>query len=243
MLWHRALARGRHAALGPAAGAQSAGGVTFLLDVQPIGIILAGGLARRLAGLDKGLIEIGGRPILGRLVERLAPQCAALVLNANGDAARFASFGLPVVSDDIEGFAGPLAGLLAGMDYATARFPSARDVLSVPADTPFIPENLVARLGSARAAGGARIAVAASAGRAHHAVALWPLALAEDLRQALTAGERRVSSFIARYENAAADWPAEPFDPFFNVNRPEDLAEAEALARRADEQDLRGKRL
>ena len=214
------------------------------LKMKPFGIILAGGLARRLGGLDKGLIEVAGRPILARLVERLSPQCAALILNANSDPTRFASFGLPVVADEIEGFAGPLAGLLAGMDYAAARFPSARDVLSVPADTPFIPENLVARLEAARAAGGgARIAVATSAGRAHHAVALWPLTLTEDLRQALAAGERRVSGFIARYQNAAADWPAEAYDPFFNVNRPEDLAEAEALARRTDEQALRGKKL
>ncbi len=211
------------------------------MTMKPIGIILAGGLARRLGGLDKGLVDVAGRPILARLVERLAPQCAALVINANGDAARFACFGLPVVADGVEGFAGPLAGLLAGMDYAAARFPAARDVLSVPADTPFIPENLVARLKAARA--GARIAVAASAGRAHHAVALWPLALAEDLRQALAMGDRRVSGFIARHQNAEADWPAEPFDPFFNVNRPEDLAEAERLARAADERELQGKKL
>ena len=211
--------------------------------MKPIGLILAGGLARRLGGLDKGLIEVEGRPILARLVERLAPQCAALLLNANGDAARFVSFGLPVIEDEIGGFAGPLAGVLAGMDYAATRFPSAQNLLSVPADTPFIPADLAARLEAARDASGARIAVAASAGRSHHAVALWPLALADDLRQVLSQGERRVSGFIARYENAEADWPAEAYDPFFNVNRPEDLSEAEALARRADEQDLRGKRL
>jgi molybdenum cofactor guanylyltransferase len=203
--------------------------------MKPIGIILAGGLARRLGGVDKGLIEIAGRPILARLIERLGPQCAALALNANSDPARFARFGLPVVADDIEGFAGPLAGVLAGMDYAAAHFPTARALLSVPADTPFVPQDLAARLASAREAAGAKIAVAASAGRTHHAVALWPLALAGDLRQALAEGERRVSGFIARYENVAADWPALPCDPFFNVNRPEDLTEAEALARRADE--------
>jgi molybdenum cofactor guanylyltransferase len=210
--------------------------------MKPAGLILAGGLARRLGGLDKGLIEIGGRPILARLVERLAPQCAALLLNANGDAARFAYFSLPVIADDIVGFAGPLAGVLAGMNYAAARFPSARHVLSVPADTPFIPEDLVARLEAARAGAAAQIAVAASAGRVHHAVALWPLSLAEELRQALGAGERRVSGFIARYENVVADWPIEPFDPFFNVNRPEDMAEAEAIARREDEQAARPRR-
>jgi len=203
--------------------------------MKPIGIILAGGLARRLGGLDKGLIEIAGRPILARLIERLGPQCAALALNANGDPARFARFGLPVLADGIEGFAGPLAGVLAGMDYAAARFPSARDLLSVPADTPFVPQDLAARLAAARASAAATIAVAASAGKTHHAVALWPLWLGGDLRQALEQGERRVSGFIARYDNVAADWPVETGDPFFNVNRPEDLAEAQALARRADE--------
>jgi molybdopterin-guanine dinucleotide biosynthesis protein A len=203
--------------------------------MKPVGIILAGGLARRLGGVDKGLIEIGGRPILARLIERLKPQCAALVLNANGDASRFAPFGLPVVADEIEGFAGPLAGVLAGMNHAAAHCPQAFDLLSVPVDTPFVPSDLAARLAETRAAAGARIAVAASAGRAHHAVALWPVALAGDLHQALAEGERRVSGFIARYENVAAEWPALPCDPFFNVNRPEDLAEAEALARRQDE--------
>ncbi len=203
--------------------------------MKPVGIILAGGLARRLGGVDKGLIEIAGRPILARLIERLRPQCAALVLNANGDASRFAQFGLPVVADGIEGSAGPLAGILAGMDHAAAHFPAARDLLSVPADTPFVPSDLSARLASARAAARAQIAVAASAGRDHHAVALWPLALAGNLRQAVDEGERRVSSFIARYENVTAEWSVEPCDPFFNVNRPEDLDEAEALARRQDE--------
>ena len=203
--------------------------------MKPIGIILAGGLARRLGGVDKGLIEIAGRPILARLIERLRPQCAALVLNANGDASRFASFGLPVVADEIEGSAGPLAGVLAGMEHAAAHFPDAFDLLSVPADTPFVPADLAARLAAAREAAGARIAVASSAARVHHAVALWPLALAGDLRRALAEGERRVSGFIARYENVTADWPVEPCDPFFNLNRPEDLTEAETLARRQDE--------
>jgi molybdopterin-guanine dinucleotide biosynthesis protein A len=200
--------------------------------MKPIGVILAGGRARRLGGVDKGLIEIAGRPILARLIERLGPQCAALIVNANGDPRRFAWAALPVVSDGIESFAGPLAGVLAGMDHAAAHFPSARDILTVPADTPFVPSDLAARLAAARDAAGAEIAVAASAGRMHHAVALWPVALAEDLRRALAEGERRVSGFIARYRNVAADWPVEPYDPFFNVNRPEDLAVAELLAQR-----------
>ncbi|PWB79357.1 MAG: molybdenum cofactor guanylyltransferase MobA [Methylocystaceae bacterium] len=199
------------------------------------GIILAGGLARRMGGVDKPLIEIGGAPILSYVVRRLAPQCVSLALNANGDPGRFASFGLPIVTDEVEGFAGPLAGVLAGLDYAAANFPNVSLVVSVPADTPFIPHDLVARLESARAATGAEIAVASSGARAHHAVALWPVALREALRHALVDEDiRRVSSFIERYRHALAHWRNEPFDPFFNVNRPEDVERAEAYLRQAE---------
>lgn len=196
-----------------------------------LGVILAGGLARRMGGIDKPLVEIAGRPILSHVIERLAPQCAALVLNANGDPARFAAFGLPVVADSVEGFAGPLAGVLAGMDYAAKHAPDAALVLSAPGDTPFLPHDLVARLARARAEGGGEIAVASSGGRAHHAVALWPISLREDLRRALMEeGERKVSAFIERYPNVNVEWPVEPCDPFFNVNRPEDLNEAAGVA-------------
>jgi molybdenum cofactor guanylyltransferase len=191
-----------------------------------VGVILAGGLARRMGGIDKGLIELGGQTLLARLIERLSPQCAALLINANGDPQRFAQFGLEVVADTVEGYAGPLAGVLAGMERA-ADSPAVTHILTIPADTPFAPPNLAARLSSACDAG-AKIAVAASAGRVHHTVALWPVALRGELRRALTAeDERRVSAFIARFENAAVEWPAEPYDPFFNVNRPEDVATAE----------------
>lgn len=190
-----------------------------------LGVILAGGLARRMGGIDKPLIAIAGKPILSRLIERLGPQCDGLALNANGDPARFARFGLPVVADSVEGFAGPLAGVLAGMDYAAARFPEFTDIVSVPGDTPFIPTDLVMRFYEVRKERGAEIVVAASQGRAHHAVALWPLTLRDALRQALVeAGERKVSAFIARFPNAAESWDAEHGDPFFNLNRPEDMA-------------------
>ena len=196
------------------------------------GIILAGGLARRMGGADKALLELGGTPILARLIARLAPQCAALALNANGDPARFAAFGAPVVADDVPGFAGPLAGVLAGMDHFARVAPTAHYVLSVPADTPFVPRDLVARLGAAREKAGAQIAVAASGERDHHAIALWPIALRGALRAALVDEElRKVSGFIARYESVVVDWPTTPYDPFFNVNKPEDLAQAEAVAR------------
>ncbi len=195
-----------------------------------IGVILAGGLARRMGGGDKPLVDIAGRPILQHVIDRLRPQCAALAINANGDPARFSAFGLPVVADSVEGFAGPLAGVLAGMDFAAES--GASDVLSAPGDTPFLPADLIARLLAAREGAGARIAVAASNGRTHHAVALWPVALREELRRALVEeGERKVSAFIGRFENVVVDWPAEPYDPFFNVNRPEDLACAVAIAK------------
>lgn len=199
---------------------------------RPSGVILAGGLARRMGGGDKPLIELGGRPILAHVIERLRPQCAALALNANGDPARFGAFGLAVVADPLEGFVGPLAGVLAGLDYFAHEPPGAGAVLSVPGDTPFLPRDLAAHLARAREQAGAEIAVASSGGRVHHAVALWPASLREPLRRALAdEGERRVSAFIARHSNVVVDWLAEPFDPFFNVNRPEDLARAEEIVR------------
>lgn len=198
---------------------------------QCVGILLAGGLAQRMGGGDKPLLDIRGRPILAHAIERLTPQCTALVINANGDPARFAAFGLPVVADGVTGFAGPLAGILAGMDYAATQLPGVADVVSAPADTPFLPADLVERLAEARKARGAVIAVATSGQRAHHAVALWPVTLREQLRHALVAEEtRKVSAFIARYANVNVDWPVTPYDPFFNVNRPEDVAQARAIA-------------
>jgi molybdopterin-guanine dinucleotide biosynthesis protein A len=195
-----------------------------------IGVILAGGLARRMGGGDKPLLEIAGRPILRHVIDRLTPQCALLAINANGDPTRFRAFGLPVVADSVEGFAGPLAGILAGMDFAAAS--GAADVLSAPGDTPFLPADLLSRLEAARKQAGARIAVAASNGRIHHAVALWPVALREELRRALVEeGERKVSAFIGRFANVIVEWPVEPYDPFFNVNRPEDVAHAVAIAK------------
>jgi molybdopterin-guanine dinucleotide biosynthesis protein A len=195
-----------------------------------IGVILAGGLARRMGGGDKPLVEIEGRPILQHVIDRLTPQCGLLAINANGDPARFSRFGLPVVADSIEGFAGPLAGILAGMDFAAAR--GAEHVLSAPGDTPFLPADLASRLETARRRTSADIAVAASNGRIHHAVALWPVALRGDLRRALLEeGERKVSAFIGRFASVVVEWSVEPYDPFFNVNQPEDLARAAAIAK------------
>ncbi|MGA9826216.1 MAG: molybdenum cofactor guanylyltransferase MobA [Methylocystis sp.] len=198
---------------------------------EAYGIILAGGQARRLGGVDKALIAVGGEPILTRLARRLGDQCVGLALNANGDPTRFAGFGLVVVADDIADFAGPLAGVLAGMDYVAANFAGILDIVTVPADTPFIPRDLVARLSKARAAVGADIAVARSGERDHHAIALWPVSLRGELRRALVEEKlRRVAAFIERFKHVAVDWPTEPYDPFFNVNRPEDVERAEAAA-------------
>lgn len=203
-------------------------------DPSLCGVLLAGGLARRMGGGDKPLMALNGRPLLAHAIARLAPQCAYLAINANGDPARFDDYGLPVVADSVEGYAGPLAGVLAGMDYAPAHWPQARWLLSAPADTPFPPADLVMRLKSALERANASIAVAASGGRTHHAIALWKISLREDLRAALTQeDERKVSAFIARYPHVAVDWPVAPYDPFFNVNRPEDISQAAAIAAQA----------
>jgi molybdenum cofactor guanylyltransferase len=195
-------------------------------------VILAGGLARRMGGGDKALREIAGRSLLARVTLRLAPQCERLVLNANGDPARFAAYHLPVVSDPVADFPGPLAGVLAGLDWLDAHHPETQWMLSAPADCPFLPLDLVARLHQARIDQQAQIAVAASAGRTHPVVALWPLDMRGDLRRALLADDiRKVDRFTACYARAVVDWPTDPFDPFLNVNTPEDVAEAERIAR------------
>ena len=195
------------------------------------GILLAGGLARRMGGGDKPMRTIAGRTILDRVIVRLGPQCDGLILNANGDPARFAGFGLPVVADSVAGFPGPLAGILAGLDWAAANRPNVGWVLSAAADCPFLPRDLVARLHQARIEQNAQVAVAASGGQSHHVIGLWGVGLREELRHALvTENIRKVERWMARYKIARATWPAEPLDPFFNANTAGDLAEAERLA-------------
>lgn len=197
------------------------------------GVLLAGGQSQRMGGGDKCLRLLAGKPILAHVIERARPQVAALVLNANGDAARFAAFGLPVVADDIAGFAGPLAGVLAGLDWAAANLPQATHVASFATDAPFLPRDLVAALRDGMREGAYQLACAASDGRAHPVFGLWPLALREDLRQALIGGLRKVDQWTGRYRLIEVEFPAAPVDPFFNANRPEDLAEAERLVTRA----------
>ena len=196
-----------------------------------LGLVLAGGLARRMGGGDKAMIRIGEETILERALARLAPQCARVILNANGDPARFALADLPVVPDTVAGFAGPLAGVLAGLDWAAVHAPELEWLVSVPGDCPFLPRDLVARLHAARAEKGRPLACARSGEWRHPVVALWPVALRDDLRHALVEEDlRKIEVWTARHGVAIADWPTEPVDPFFNVNTPEDAAQAMRLA-------------
>ena len=196
-----------------------------------LGLVLAGGLARRMGGGDKARIRVGGATILERVLARLAPQCSRIIINANGDPARFADTGLEVVADSVPDFAGPLAGILAGLDWAAANAPETAWLASVPGDCPFLPKNLVTRLHEARIAAGAPLACARSGEWRHPVVAIWPVALREDLRRALLDEDlHKIELWTARHGIGIADWPAEPIDPFFNVNTPEDAARAEAIA-------------
>lgn len=209
---------------------------------QPLGVILAGGLATRMGGGDKGLLEIGGAPLLQRVIDRIEPQVGGLALNANGEAARFARYRLPVLPDTIAGFPGPLAGVLAGLDWAAEQ--GADSIVTVAADTPFFPCDLVPRLLLAAEEAPHLLALACtprsgdealkSGGgkkiNRHPTFGLWPVSLRNDLRAALEGGLRKVVLWTDQHGAGEALFSAEPFDPFFNVNTPEDLARAEALA-------------
>lgn len=190
---------------------------------------MAGGLSRRM-GTDKAFVPIAGRPMLAHVIERLAPQCTALVINAAGDPARFGAFGQPVVADTIPGFPGPLAGVLAGLAWCARTHPDVAWMVSSAVDTPFLPADLVARLHRARREADADIGCAASLGRRQPVAALWPVTIADELAEAVTGqGIRAVAAFTDRYRLAIAEWPADPVDPFFNVNEPADRDEAERL--------------
>ncbi|MEA2884848.1 MAG: molybdenum cofactor guanylyltransferase [Bradyrhizobium sp.] len=195
------------------------------------GVLLAGGLARRMGGGDKPMRTIAGRTILDRVIARLKPQCDGLILNANGDPARFAGFGLPVIADGVADFPGPLAGILAALDWTAANRPDVGWILSAAADCPFLPRDLVARLQQARIAEGAGLAVAASGGQSHPVIGLWSVSLREQLRHALVVEDiRKIDRWTARYRLATVTWPTAPLDPFFNANTMDDIAEAERLA-------------
>jgi molybdopterin-guanine dinucleotide biosynthesis protein A len=198
---------------------------------QTVGLVLAGGQARRMGGGDKAFIEIGGRKILDRVLARLQPSCRRIVLNANGDPQRFASWGLPVIADGVKDFAGPLAGILAGMDWTARNYPAVEWMASVPGDCPFLPESFVERLHEVRAAQSRTLACAQSGDWRHPVVGLWNVRLREDLRKALVVEDlHKIEVWTARHGVAIATWPDTPVDPFFNVNTPEDIAQAEKLA-------------
>lgn len=193
------------------------------------GVMLAGGMARRMGGRDKPLMTLAGKPLLDHVIARFEPQVDCLVINANGHADRFAQYGLPVVPDTVAGFAGPLAGVLAGMEWAREHRPDCMLVATVATDTPFFPKDLVARLREALEAG-ADIACARSGGRRHPVFGLWPTALANDLRASLVEdGVRKVDAWTAKYRVAEVEFYDVPYDPFFNANHPEDLHRAEGM--------------
>lgn len=202
-----------------------------------VGTILAGGLARRMGGGDKPLKELGHRPMLAHVIERFAPQVDALVLNANGDPARFAAFGLPVVPDPVEGHPGPLAGVLAGMRWAVAHRPGATHVATAAGDTPFLPLDVVARLAAAlRGAPADAIAIPVTDMGSHQVFGLFPVMLADELEAGLVSGAaRKVMAWIERHPVIEVRFAADgPLDPFFNANTPEELAEAERALRGRD---------
>lgn len=210
-------------------------------DSRIAGVLLAGGQSRRMfaggAGSgDKGLLTLDDRPMLAHVAERFSRQVGTLAINANGDPARFAAFGLPIVPDSLGGFVGPLAGVLAGMRWAANETDGVQLVATVSTDAPFFPDDLVERLSAALAVskGGERIAIARSGGHLHPVIGLWPVELADDLEAALAQGVRKVLAWTDRHGTLAVDFPnrhigGEVVDPFFNANTPEELAEARRL--------------
>ena len=198
------------------------------------GVLLAGGLSRRMGGGDKGLLELAGRPMLRHVIDRLAPQVGPMVINANGDPRRFAMFGLPVVPDTVEGFVGPLAGVLAGMRWSATHAPDARWIVTAPGDAPLLPRDLVERFVDAIAGRDKAIALAQSGGELHPVIGLWPVALAQDLEDKLRQGIRKVLDWTDRHGTVPVAFQSARFcglsiDPFFNANTPQELDELRAM--------------
>ena len=201
---------------------------------EPVaGILLAGGRSSRMGGGDKCLRMLGGRPILARIIERLKPQVSCMIINANGEASRFAPFGLPVVADSVAGFAGPLAGVHAALEWVKVNRPGILHAVTVATDTPFFPADLVRRfLDACRDA--STFMVARSAEGTHPVIGLWPVSLAPELEGALARGERKVGAWVAAHGAVEVAFPpveigGRSIDPFFNINEPQHLAEADAL--------------
>jgi molybdenum cofactor guanylyltransferase len=202
-------------------------------EVPTLGLVLAGGQARRMGGGDKASLKVGGKTILERVLARLKSYCSPIIVNANGDPARFSRYGLAVVADSVPDFAGPLAGILAGLDWAAENAPKIEWLASAPGDCPFLPNDLVPRLHAARIDEKKPLACARTGEWRHPVAGLWPVALRDDLRRALTVeGLHKIEAWTERHGVALAAWPDRPVDPFFNINTPEDLAEAEKIAAR-----------
>jgi molybdenum cofactor guanylyltransferase len=204
----------------------------FATDI--VGVMLSGGQSRRMGGGDKALRDLCGQPMLAHVIQRLRPQVGPMVINANGDPMRFAAFGLPVAPDTIDGFVGPLAGVLAGMLWAKTHAPAARWIATVSTDAPFLPENLVDRLRQSLTNQPNAIAIAQSGGEVHPVIGLWPLDHAEDLEQALRDGVRKVLAWTDRHGTVPVEFPFQScagtsVDPFFNANHPDELEEARRL--------------
>lgn len=196
--------------------------------MSTLGIILAGGMARRMGGRDKAFLPLKGRPLLDRAIARLGAQVDAVAINSNADPALFEGYTPALVPDLDDSRAGPLAGVLAGMTHAESV--GASHIVTVAVDTPFFPLDLVVRLRDATRTEEKPLACVASNNRPHPVFGYWPVSLRADLAEALAGGERKVDRWTARHGCAVVAWYAHPYDPFFNVNTPEDLAEAERLA-------------
>jgi molybdopterin-guanine dinucleotide biosynthesis protein A len=195
-------------------------------------VILAGGLARRMGHVDKALINLDGRSLLDHVIAIMADQCPAIIINANGDPSRFAAYDHPVVPDSLSGFPGPLAGVLAGMEWVRDNQPDGKWIASIPVDTPFAPVDLVAKMARDIDHQNAHMACARSAGRNHPVIGLWPVWLAKQLRRAMVEEDmRKVDLWTARYKLAVTEFSAVPVDPFFNINRREDIEQAEKILR------------
>lgn len=204
------------------------------LDKSIVGVILAGGQSRRMGGDDKGLMDFGGGTLMGNAIRKLQPQVAEVIINANGDPSRFSQFAVPVVADSVSGFVGPLGGVLAGMRWAASQRPGARFVATAACDTPFFPDDLVQRLGSALAGRERGVAIAASGGDTHQVFGLWSIALADDLEEALNAGHRKVLDWARRHDAFEVNFErleiaGRTIDPFLNANTPDELLEANRL--------------
>jgi len=205
--------------------------------IKPFGVILAGGQARRMGGGDKGRLQVGSTSLLGHVCARLEPQVAGFALNANGNPARFSDLGLPVLADSFDRFMGPLAGVLAGLDWAHAKGETL--IVTVAADTPFFPLDLVSRLLTASMEMADPLVLAATRdgeGKTwrHPTFGLWPVSLRNDLRDHLEAGLRKVIQWSDKHHGREIIFETVPFDPFFNINTPEDLKIAEHLLKEGE---------